>query len=572
MPEREIDEIKKKIDFLQKEITTLSLRVSQLSEKNQPNAESEDPKSRLTTSETFPSTLSHGAEKSESPSPELTKSKTSFSFISWIGENIFIKLGVLSLAIVSIWFLNYAFEEYWINESMRIWIGIITGFIVFGIGFWTRTKHPYIATSLLGLGIMIGFSAYFIGFQFYDLYSLEFTFVGLFLLCILAVTISLVLDSEFLFGFSNLGAFFVPILLSSGQNSYLFLFTYLLFWDFIFVYFCRRKHWQYLPLLLILGNHLVFIGWAYENLESSPGLFPLIFQLVLYILFLFREFHFLPKAKNQILSLITLGLVLSFGFIQSIWVASIYFPTFKAAYVLFMVIIFYGFYHRLLQGEKNLPIQKEIYDILGLFGLPFVVSAIVFGMEGRILAFGLISFSFLITIAAARSKQVYLYYAGIPVWFFSLIHLLSFSYRIYGEMFLMNGRIFLFLLTTTYLLLCAKFSEGFYKKLFQFTAYPYLLLGTFIEIYLHFPPEKRLFLYSVVLLSYGLFGIGLGFYKHIQSLKLVGIFSLGLVVLKFYLYDFWNLSIGFRIIAGLILGISLIGTGILYNRQKKETI
>lgn len=496
-------------------------------------------------------------------------------FVQWIGENLFVKLGVFSLLLASIWFFYLAIEEYWINESVRIWIGLVLAIPVLIYGFRVRDTRPYLSPSLMGLGIAVLFSAYYSGYLWYDLYSTETCFVGLLILSLTTVAIAHSQKSEVLFGFASLGAFLVPLLLSTGQNSYPFLFTYLLLWNILFFWVRKDTNWKIMPLLLLGANHLIFVGWADSNLADAKPFFPIVFQLGVFLLFLLREFQTLEtsKSKDLILTITAIGFTLGLGFVQSFWIFSVFYPIAKPFLLTLILILFYGLYERSIRRTTLSLDKKKLYDIIGLFGLPFIVSLIVIGTTGKFLAFSLISFAFLVTIASTYSKQLYMYWAAFPVWFFALFYIFAFTYRSQNEIPFLNGRFLVFATGSVYLVLSYLYSRKFsdFSKLFLYAAYPYWLLGTFVEIYLGFPEEKQLFLYTLSLIVYGLVALTIGFFKKIQSLRYVGFGSLSLVIIKFYLYDFWNLSLGYRILAGLFLGVTLIVTGTLYNHFKKET-
>lgn len=496
-------------------------------------------------------------------------------FVQWIGENLFVKLGVFSLLLASIWFFYLAIEEYWINESVRIWIGLVSAIPILVYGYRVRNTRPYLSPSLLGLGIAVLFSAYYSGYLWYDLYSTETCFVGLLILSFTAVAISHAKKSEVLFGFASLGAFLVPILLSTGQNSYPFLFTYLLLWNVLFFWVRKDTGWKVIPLLLLAANHLIFVGWANDHLVDAKPFFPIAFQIGVFVLFLLREFQTLEttKSKEPIFTLVTIGFTLGLGFLQSFWAFTVFYPMAKPFLLTLLLLLFYGLYERSLRRSSLSLEKKKIYDLIGLFGLPFIVSLIVIGTTGKLLAFSLISFAFLVTVASTYSKQLYMYFAAFPVWFFALFYIFAFTYRSQNEIPFLNGRFLVFAAGSVYLVLSYLYSRKFseFSKIFLYAAYPYWLLGTFVEIYLGFPEEKKLFLYTLSLILYGLVALSVGFGKKIQSLRYVGFGSLALVIIKFYLYDFWNLSLGYRILAGLFLGVTLIVTGTLYNHFKKET-
>ncbi|TGM00202.1 DUF2339 domain-containing protein [Leptospira jelokensis] len=562
MEENESKEILSKIQSMERELFFLKERVLSLSQSK-------------TISKPIPSELPKQIHPLDNKETVPLEEGPNW-FIQWIGQNLFVKLGVFSLILASVWFFYLAIEEYWINESVRIWIGILSSLPVLWYGYKTKDTRPYLSPSLLGLGIAVLFSAYYSGYVWYDLYGTETCFVGLILLSLTAVGISYAEKSEVLFGFASLGVFLSPILVSTGQNSYPFLFTYLLIWNALFFWIRKEMEWKVIPLIVLFANHLIFAIWAESKLQDAKLFYPLAFQIGVYLLFLIREFQVLKanREKEPVLTLVTLGFTLGLGFIQAFWIFGIFYPTLKPFLLTLFLLSFYIIYSRSLKEITLTEKAKSTYDIVGLFGLPLIISVIVMGMTGKTLAFSLISFAFVVTMASTYSKQMYMYLATFPVWFFALLYAFAFTYRSFNEIPFLNGRFVIFATGSLYLVLSYWYSRNFspFAKLFLYVAYPYFLLGNFVEIHLGFPEEKRLFLYSICLIFYGLCTLVIGFKKEIQSLKVAGFVSLALVIAKFYLYDFWNLSLGYRILAGLFLGITLIVTGTFYNRIKKETV
>ncbi|MCU0825734.1 MAG: DUF2339 domain-containing protein, partial [Leptospira sp.] len=423
-------------------------------------------------------------------SPKLSPSEPSglHRLQTWVMDNLFVKLGVLSILLVSVWFFTLAFENYWINESVRIWFGISVGM---GVSFWgikNYSKNTYLWPSLVGLGIAISFISYFIGYLIYDFYPTDVCFVGLFLICLFTIAISHMFSDEVIFTFAILGAFLVPILMSTGQNSYPFLFSYLLVWNLFFVLVLREKFWKIATLILIFANHTLFLAWSSESLESAEPFFPVLYFVTTYLLFLYKEFHVVKISENKIhpLSFVSIGLILFFGFIEGYLVFSEFYSKFLPALLVCIVLVFYLFYNLSIQKSIQTKDKKEEYDIIGLFGLPFIIACLVFGLEGRMLNFGLISFAFVTTISAKKSDQKFLYFVNLIVWLYVLLFTIAFNAPGNHDIFLINGRMAVFTVATCYLVLSYIYTKDYsnLSKIFLYVSYPYFLLAIFTEIHL----------------------------------------------------------------------------------------
>jgi uncharacterized membrane protein len=496
---------------------------------------------------------------------------------SFLGENLFIKLGLLTMLLGAIWFINLAFEEYWINESVRIWLGILIGIILFFQGTKLIANWPLIGPSLVGTGASLTFASYFLGFFVYDLYSMKLAFVGLVVLSLITIAFSYILLSEVIFGFGILGAFLVPTLLSTGENSYQFLFIYLLIWNLIYLAISRRTKWRVTPIILLLGNHLMFGGWAYENLEKSSWQIPLFFQSSIFLIFLVREHILVPRESDRdtIFSTVTVGLSLLFVFLQGYFISAVFFPEFQNALLMSFVVVYYLFFIRSFLKSDN---KEAITDIFlggtGLLGLLFTLATLVIGFEGRSLSVVVLSFAILLGFVGARINLIGIYAGALLFWAVGILKMI-FANRWFGDdsLFLLNGYFLLYLLSAFMLFILYR-AAG--KKLeqvadiYKWAAFPVLLIGSWADVYYHISDPYQLLGYTSFLAVYGLGFTIISFIRPNPDLRKIGLLCLSVVIAKLYLYDFWNMGTLARILAGFGLGAALVFAGIIYNRSKKK--
>ena len=75
---------------------------------------------------------------------------------------------------------------------------------------------------------------------------------------------------------------------------------------------------------------------------------------------------------------------------------------------------------------------------------------------------------------------------------------------------------------------------------------------------------------SILLMSYALLLVGLGVAARSGVSRLMGLGLVGVVVLKLYLYDVWQLRRVYRVIAFTVLGALLLLTSFLYSRYREK--
>jgi uncharacterized membrane protein len=75
---------------------------------------------------------------------------------------------------------------------------------------------------------------------------------------------------------------------------------------------------------------------------------------------------------------------------------------------------------------------------------------------------------------------------------------------------------------------------------------------------------------SILLMSYALLLVGLGVAARSGVSRVLGLGLVGVVVLKLYLYDVWQLRRVYRVIAFTVLGALLLLTSFLYSRYRDK--
>jgi uncharacterized membrane protein len=222
-------------------------------------------------------------------------------FEQLVGGNIIGKLGLLTLVLATAWFIKYAFDRQWINESGRIYTGLIAGFgvIVFGLHL-ARGRLRIIAQSIIGTGCAILYVAVFGAYYYYSLLGRQETFIALFILSLCIALIAARADSQILYLFSLAGAFLAPVLMSRGENSYRFLFGYIAIINAGFLAISFKRYWRVAPFVLLGADALVYAIWAAENLTRSSFTVPFLYILFTFLLFMAIEIAVIPRIWGSV--------------------------------------------------------------------------------------------------------------------------------------------------------------------------------------------------------------------------------------------------------------------------------
>jgi uncharacterized membrane protein len=191
--------------------------------------------------------------------------KASGSLEDRIGSQLFSRIGIVALLIATTLFLKWAIDNHWIGPTGRILAGLIAGV---GIVVWSeRFRHQgfnAFSYSLKAIGSGALYLSLWAAFQLYHLLPAGVALSAMILVTAWNAYMAWSQNSQILAAYAITGAFATPLLLSTGGNHEVFLFTYILAIDVATVLLVRLKPW---PRLLFGAFPLTvafFIGWYVE--------------------------------------------------------------------------------------------------------------------------------------------------------------------------------------------------------------------------------------------------------------------------------------------------------------------
>ena len=212
-----------------------------------------------------------------------------------IGGNWLNKIGAVALVLGMAFFLKYAIDNRWINETGRIMIGLIVGLACLfgGEHFQKRNLNRY-AQGISGAGIAILYFSIYAAFGFYDLIPQLPAFLFMILVTITAIAVSVRYDAITIAVLGIIGGFMTPVLMQKpgggGGDSQIQLFTYIAILDLGILGATYYKNWRSLNMLSLAGTALVFAGWWGDSYEPKKLGVTLVFLTIFYVIFAAQSF------------------------------------------------------------------------------------------------------------------------------------------------------------------------------------------------------------------------------------------------------------------------------------------
>jgi len=206
-----------------------------------------------------------------SPPPKLSTATPPPSLENRLGAQVFNRIGIVAVLFGAALGLKLAIDNHWIGPVGRILIGLAagTGIIVWSERFRSKGFSAF-SYSLKAVGTGVLYLSLWAAFQLYHLLPPAAALGGMILVTAWNAYMAWAQDAELLAAYALAGGLATPLLLSTGGNHEIFLFTYLLAIDIATVLLVRIKPWQRLLLGAFPATVMYFIGW-YSTFYSEQA-------------------------------------------------------------------------------------------------------------------------------------------------------------------------------------------------------------------------------------------------------------------------------------------------------------
>jgi uncharacterized membrane protein len=509
----------------------------------------------------------------------------------WIG-----RIGILAIIFGVAFFLKYSFDNKLIGETGRVILGIFWGAVFIGAGEYLQKKRnlSLYGQMVSGGGLAVLYLALYAAFALYHLLPAPLAALCMLVITSTGMTLSIRYSAYSLVAIALLGGFLTPVMLSTGQNQPVILFSYVLLLDMGIIFLLRFRYWPSLVAVSLFGTILLYFGWHLEFFTNDQrwlafGIVVTFF--IFYNLYIFLFHSSLKKKESEIDQTIIFGsaaFVLFAAFAQNDWVST---ATMKistlalawceicfagimgrressarltiASYAVVSVIMTVIATFVILEQQWIMPALAAEMVALGWIGLrlnypivrtgAYLIGIIVLIKYSQDIILYLEPFERFIPILNGR----FLVCAAAIGGFYVLLNFMS-RYRDRLGINVQHMLTVVFVISQILSLILLSFET---HDFFRFrSTHHHLYWGSF-----HYAYQLSL---SVLWGLYASLLIGVGIYKQIPAARIFGIVLLGATVLKVFFVDLSSLQTFYRIISFIVLGLLLLTVSYGYNRFK----
>ena len=187
-----------------------------------------------------------------------------------IGGQWLLYLGMAALVFGVGFFVKYAFDNAWINETARVVLGAIFGLVAIAAGFrFSRRGYDLYGQVVAGGGFVALYVSVWAALNLYSLVSRPTAFVLMVAITAGAALSANGLRSQVLALIAVLGGFFTPSLVGGREDAQVVLLTYIAVLAAGTMVLSVRRGWVWLTRVSYLLTLLTFVGWATVHYASS---------------------------------------------------------------------------------------------------------------------------------------------------------------------------------------------------------------------------------------------------------------------------------------------------------------
>ena len=513
-----------------------------------------------------------------------------------IGQDWLNRIGIIAILIGVSYFLKYAFENNWIGPSGRVTIGLFAGV---ALVVWSEKLrslgHKAFSYSLKAVGIGTLYLSLWGAFQVYRLVPAWAAFVAMVVVTGATIALALTEDAELLASFALIGGFATPILLSTGQNREVVLFSYVCLLDLAILAMAVAKPWRRLLWGSFAGTIVLYVGWYAEF--YTPDQRPV---TVFFACLMAGIFAVVPMATRHEQSTRFPGPSISLTLLPLLNAAALFIALYQmyerqtAAltwYALVLAGVYLGisslFRHRLSNRDTRMVSLLHV-----AIAVAFITIAIPLKLNAHWITLGWLIESAVLLWISVKIGTDFLRYLATTALALGIFRLLAFD-RYQTATLVFNARFGTYLVAIAILGVIVRYGErhvsenerpmiGLALILLNFLALIALTweASDYFDRQLIAPQQggvsgidylqlrlARDFSYSAIWLVYGSALMATGFWKRSAFVRWQALVLMALTIVKVFLYDVSALDRGYRILSFVILGAVLLAVSFIYQRD-----
>jgi len=521
-------------------------------------------------------------------------------------DNLEAKIGkvwINRIAIVAIlcsvaFFIQYAFQSNWINETGRIAIGIVAAIavLVWSERFRSKGYAPF-SYSLKAVGIGILYLSFWAASSYYHLVPVPASFAAMSLVTAFTVILAVRQNAEILVVYALIGGFITPVALSTGGNHQIVLCTYVAILDLGILVTSVFKPWRRLMWGSFLGTVILFGGWFLDKYTYSQRPLTVFFASLFAAIFAAIPLV-TPLEKSRWHRGISTTLMLLPMFNAAFFFLALFAMyenekttlTWYALGLAALYLVLSSLFRRRVKAE---PDTLKLINMLHIaVAIAFITIAIPLKLDAHWITIGWLVESAVLLFVAVRTNTNFLrYFAGTTL-ALGVLRLLIVDSDHVQQTLVFNARFASYVVAIAILGAILYFGERVASeremwviRIAGIALNLLALVGLTLEAHDYFTRQVTAayattgytdhyrdinlawdFSYSAIWLVYGAGMMAFGFWKRDAFVRWQALILMAFTIGKVFTYDIWSLDKIYRIVSFMALGVVLLVISFNYQR------
>ena len=538
---------------------------------------------------------------SPKPAPVSSGMRSSKDLESRIGSHWLNRIGIAALLIGVSYFLKFAFDNNWIGPAGRVTIGVLAGI---AIVVWSERfrRHGYqiFSYSLKAVGIGILYLSLYAAFQIYSLVPSGMAFVMMLAVTAATAVMAWTQDAEILAAFALIGGFTTPLLLSTGQNREVALFSYVVVLDLGALALVILKPWRRLLVLSYAGTLLLYIGWYTSFYSRSQLRLTVGFATLFFAIFAVAPLLARPATKGRLSDAVPplVAVVNAAGYFLQIYFMFEEIDSKDTAWFALALAAVYIFLSRQARARAASPEATRTVDLLHLaLAIGFITVSIPIRLDAHWVTMGWFVEAAVLLWVADRVHSELLNVFAVGALVLGVGRLLVID-NFYITRPLLNNRFVTYAVAIAVLGAVAGYASRRKDQTARSVAAAAVvalnllaLRSLSLEVADYYTQQMtdlrpraragyqydwlewrhlkiaRDFTYSTLWMAYGAMLMLIGFWRRSAFVRWQALALIAFTIGKVFLYDVSELDRGYRIVSFIVLGALLLAISFVYQRD-----
>lgn len=286
----EQENLQQQINELKQQLQEMQQRISAIQQKLNNNAEN-----------SFTKTPTVKAAPQISSAPKKSISIYQHSALeNFIGLKIINLVGIIVLLIGISIGVKYAIDKNLITPLTRIILAYVASAGLFIFPFALKKNYEGFSAILFSGAMASAYFTTYGAFTYYNFFSETLCFILMAVIAIFTAIKSVAYNRQEIAVTGMVGAYAIPLLISTNHENFVLLFSYILVMNAGIVFISFKRSWKILNLLALIITWSFYNGWLLFRYNNANRFYALIFMSVYYILFLLSAFAFNITKKIKL--------------------------------------------------------------------------------------------------------------------------------------------------------------------------------------------------------------------------------------------------------------------------------